>query len=445
MASSLLNIGRSGAIAARTALEVTSQNIANSANEDYARRNAVFGEVTATSNMAYYSNNSMSGVRIDEVRRTDAVFLQNQARRSGGDLARADAELSGLQLAENAIEQAGVYPAIVEFEAGLAALSADPLNGSLRAAALENARSLTDTLQIADSALDNGTGQTLAATQSGVETANFASAELARLNAAIVRTQDGTSAQATLLDQRDAQLADLSGQVGITIDYQERGVVAVRLGDGTGPFLVDGTNSASLAANQNPDGTASFTLDGAAVTPTSGALAGQSQALIALRDSKSELDGLAALIITTVNDAQAGGTAPDGSAGQPLFSGTNAATIALSATSGDAFATAPAGSPAASRDASNLEALRTALANGGPAEEADRILYDIANAVSGRGIARDALAAIAETADIVLSRETAVDLDVEAANLVRFQQAFQASGRVIEVARNVFDTILGIR
>ena len=233
--------------------------------------------------------------------------------------------------------------------------------------------------------------------------------------------------------------------MGITIDYQERGVVAVRLGDGTGPFLVDGTNSASLAANQNPDGTATFTLDGAAVAPTSGALAGQAQALIALRDSKSELDGLAALIITTVNDAQAGGTAPDGSAGQPLFSGTNAATIALSATSGDAFATAPAGSPAASRDASNLEALRTALANGGPAEEADRILYDIANAVSGRGIARDALAAIAETADIVLSRETAVDLDVEAANLVRFQQAFQASGRVIEVARNVFDTILGIR
>ena len=64
----------------------------------------------------------LHGVRVDQVLRSDSVFLQNQARRTSGDLARADAELAGLRNAEAAIEQAGIYPAIVEFESALAAL-----------------------------------------------------------------------------------------------------------------------------------------------------------------------------------------------------------------------------------------------------------------------------------------------------------------------------------
>ena len=42
-------------------------------------------------------------------------------------------------------------------------------------------------------------------------------------------------------------------------------------------------------------------------------------------------------------------------------------------------------------------------------------------------------------------RETGVDLDTEAANLVRLQQAFEANSRVIQVATELFDTLLGLR
>ena len=57
---------------------------------------------------------------------------------------------------------------------------------------------------------------------------------------------------------------------------------------------------------------------------------------------------------------------------------------------------------------------------------------------------RDALRTVADSAQLALSQETGVDLDQEAANLLRFQQAFQANGRVIQAAADVFDTILGI-
>jgi flagellar hook-associated protein 1 FlgK len=37
-----------------------------------------------------------------------------------------------------------------------------------------------------------------------------------------------------------------------------------------------------------------------------------------------------------------------------------------------------------------------------------------------------------------------VNLDEEAANLIRYQQAYQASGKVLQVATLLFDTILEI-
>jgi flagellar hook-associated protein 1 FlgK len=438
MASSLINIGRSGATAARTALELTGQNIANANNENYARRTAVFGDMTATGNMAFYSETTLSGVRIEEVRRTNATYLQNQARRTGGDVARADAEIAGLLNAEAAIDQAGVFPAINAFETGLAALQSDPLNGSLRAAALENGRTLASALNQADIGLSQASDQAQFEAGAGVDAVNSAASELARLNQAIVRTQPGTSARATLLDRRDAQLASLSQQTRIAAEYQDNGTVNVRFGGSGGALLVDGDSTAALALVQVPDGTVDFTLDGAAANPAGGALTGQSQALIALRDAGNELDSLAALLISEINGAQASGSATGGSAGQPFFSGSGAGDIAVVLADGQGIAAAAAGAPAGSRDASNLANLRAALAaDGGPASEADRILYDIGNAISGRTITRDALVAIADSATQALSRE--------AANLVRYQQAFQASGRVIEVARNLFDTILAIR
>ncbi|GAA4044955.1 flagellar hook-associated protein FlgK [Parerythrobacter jejuensis] len=445
MPADLMQIGKSGTVAARSALDVTAQNIANANNEDYARRSVSLSEVTATGSVAFYSDSALSGVRVDQVRRMDSLFLQNQARRTGSDVARADAELSGLRNAEASVEQAGIYPAIVEFEASLSALRSDPLDGSLRAAVVENGRTLAETLRIADGALSLAGDQIRFEATSGVEQVNLASAELVRINTAIVRTRPGTSSHATLLDQRDAQLRQLSDTAGIAVSYQPSGVVNVQLGDASGPFLVQGTQAGILATTSNPDGTIAFALDGAPANPASGSLAGQAQALSAQRDIGTALDTLASQLMHQVNDAQASGVALDGSTGQPFFAGTGASDIAVVLPGGNGLATAPAGSPAVSRDTANIDALRSALANGGPASEADRILFELANAVSSRATTRDALGAIAETAQIALSRETAVDLDAEAANLVRYQRAFQASGRVIQVASDIFDTVLGLR
>jgi len=142
---------------------------------------------------------------------------------------------------------------------------------------------------------------------------------------------------------------------------------------------------------------------------------------------------------------QAAGAALDGSPGQAMFSGNGAADIALGFEDGALIATAPAGAPPASRDASNLAALRGALGSGDPAGATDALIFDISSTVAGRSVTRDALESIAGTARIALQAQAGVDLDQEAVNLIRYQQAFQASGRVMQVASDLFDTLLGIR
>ncbi|WP_422822474.1 flagellar basal body rod C-terminal domain-containing protein [Vreelandella azerica] len=45
----------------------------------------------------------------------------------------------------------------------------------------------------------------------------------------------------------------------------------------------------------------------------------------------------------------------------------------------------------------------------------------------------------------VQQSESGVNLDEEAANLIRYQQYYQANARVIDSATTIMDTILGLR
>lgn len=446
MASDLLSIGLSGAKAARIGLDVTAQNIANAATDGYVRRSIGLTEVASTGYNQNVRDVSLSGVRVEKIVRNADAFRQSEVRRTGSDTARADAEVKGLGNIESALEQSGVYPAITGFESALQKLKEDPVDTSLRASVIEAARTMTATFQIASKEMSAvGTGLQFEATD-GVTQVNRIAGELARTNLRLARAADASSDQTALLDQRDKLLADLSqyGDVGTTL--AQDGSVTVTLGS-TSPAttLVSGGNTSTLAVATAADGTLDYTLGGNPLTLAGGSLAGQQLALDKLAQLGGDLDTLAANIVTTVNGAQAGGTDRDGNGGADLLSGSSASTIALATADPAKIATAPAGAPANSRDASGLDALRSALSTADPAGKMDAILFDISATVSGRTVTRDALATISDAARTALSAQTGVDLDAEGVNLLRYQQAFQASGRVMQVASSLFDSLLQIR
>ncbi|WP_157840461.1 flagellar basal body rod C-terminal domain-containing protein, partial [Sphingomonas sp. Ant20] len=98
------------------------------------------------------------------------------------------------------------------------------------------------------------------------------------------------------------------------------------------------------------------------------------------------------------------------------------------------------------RDASNLAAL---LATRDPTTGSEQRLTNMitSNAASleQRKLVGDAQGAIRDGAVTARDSGSGVDLDSEAVDLLRFQQAYQASSRVIQTARDILQTILEIR
>lgn len=445
MASDLLSIGASAARAAKVALDVTGQNIANASTDGYIRRSTKMAEVASTGYQGAIHEVSLSGVRISGVVRNADAFRQSEVRRTGSDTARAQTEVDSLASVEAAVENANVYTAITGFESALQRLRQDTTDTSLRASVVEAARTMTDTFQIASQQLDSVANGLRFNAADGITQVNRMAAELARTNLRLTRAADASSDQTTLLDQRDNLLQQISQYANITTTFATDGSVVVNVGGASGPVLVSGGDAHTLTGSDPGDGTLAYAIGADPVTLSGGSLAGQQQALAKTLQIHADLDDLAGDIVTTVNDAQITGADLDGAAGAALLSGSDAGSIALATSDPRKLATAALGSPPNSRDATNFNAMRSSIATANPAGRMDAILFDISATVSGRTITRDALKTISDAAATALSAQSGVDLDTEAVNLVRYQQAFQASGRVMQVAQTLFDTLLNIR
>jgi flagellar hook-associated protein 1 FlgK len=446
MPTAIFTIGRSGLTASRRSLELTAQNVANAANPDYSRRSLTQGELVMTGSIGVNAQDSLGGVRPGAIERAESALVQRQARDSSSALAAAQAEFLALREAESALETSGVFTALVDYEAALTRLQNNPLEPALRLSALESARKMAGSFRIADGTLANARSLVQAEVSAEVLTVNELANDLARVNADLVGAREGTAGRAALLDARDKALRALAEEFGLRPLFHPDGTADVTL-TGTPPVaLVTGAAAQTVAVTYAADGTAAFTVGAAAFTPAGGAMAGRSAALAEMAALQTGLDTLAVAAVTLSNTAQAAGVGADAAPGQPLFAGTGAGNIAVVLADAAGLATAPAGAPAGSRDTANLAALIAALAAPtGPTAGIDSLLLGLSSRVSALETRTEGLAVVAASAEAELLRETGVDLDTEAANLVRLQQAFEANSRVIQVAAELFDTILGLR
>lgn len=447
MPSAIFTIGRTGLTASRLSLELTAQNIANAANPDYSRRTLTQNELVMTGAIGISTSaDSLGGIRPGVVVRAESALVQRQARDTSSGLAAAEAEFFAMREAESAIETSNLFTGLVEFEAALTQLNGNPLEPALRLSALESARQMAGNFRIANGTLANA--RSLVQDEASAEVLNFneLAEELAKVNRDLVAAREGTAGRAALLDARDKALRGLAEQFGIATTINDDGTADVTI-EGTPPVaLVTGGTAASVSVSVAADGTLAFAVGGTVFAPASGAMAGRAAALEQMADLQTGIDSLAASVIAIANGAQGSGVDEAGNPGQPLFSGTGAADIDIALASATGLATAPAGAPAGSRDTGNLAALLAALgADTGPGAGADALLLGLSSKVAALDTRREGLSVVAAAAEAELLRETGVDLDTEAANLVRLQQAFEANSRVIQVATELFDTLLGLR
>jgi len=445
MSSDMISIAASGTRAAQAALDITSQNIANASTTGYVRRSVNQTELSSKSTSSSAGDISQNGVLVTGIARNVDAFQQSEVRRTNSDATRADTLVTGLTTVSDAVDNSGVYSAITSYQTAVSNLTATPTDSSLRANVVASATTMAQSFNVASTSLASAQSGLQQSASSGVTQVNQLAKSLAQLNLQISSDTDPLNDNATLLDQRDSILQQMSSYGDITTTIAANNVVKVQMGGASGPTLVgtDGTSS-TLAMATASDGTVSFTLGGSALTLSGGSLAGQQQTLTSAATAKTSLDGIANSLMTAVNTNQTSGVDLTGATGTAMFTGTGAGDMAVALTSGSQLATAPSGSAAGSQVATNLTSLQSSLSTTDIAGQTNSLLFSLSSAVAGNTTTRDTLDTISTNAQTTLSSQSGVTLDTEAANLVRYQQAYQASGKVIQVAQTLFNQILAL-
>ena len=437
--SDLLSIGYTGLRAYSKALSTVGDNIANAQTPGYARRRLDLGEVPGGTNMVLYrGNTSPGGVDIKGVVRSVDQWLINDARISSGDSERASAKLDWMSRVESALgdDSNGIKTALTKLYTTADQLTADPSNTTLRSQFLQAASDVAAGFQTAAnrlSSLSDGVGS---AATANVSQFNNNLDALEQINVGLRKARDGSTNQAALMDERDRLLDQLSSQAGVSATFDVHGAVTLRA-TGSGDLLVGGGVVTPIAMTTAADGRISYTIGGSPFPNATGSLAGLAEASNHIADQRAGLDTMATQFATQFNTAHQAGLDANGNPGQPLFTGTSAAT--LTATSLTASQVAAADATSTNGNMLALGAMRGA---NNPEAQWSGHLASQAQATASASAQNAAAMTRADGAAAARDSVSEVNLDNEAAELLRFQQAYSAAARTIQVARETMQTLL---
>jgi flagellar hook-associated protein 1 len=441
--SDLLAIGRSGLRAYARSMETVSHNIANAENPDYVRRSTLLTDATVAGslNPIYQGQTGLNGVRVDGIVRSSDEFLETQVRLSGASRIRSETVVGWLEQVETGLDNAGssVGGRLNSFFGRGEELSAAPYDTALRLTFMTELDATVDSFKRTSRNLELTLEQVGQAAFSDSLTVNSALDNLAKINLDITRTPVGSDGHAGLLDARDAALAVITENLDATVTLSGVGVATVTY---DGQTLAGVNSFATVTTGINADGSVALMVDGNAVrAPANGALAGLSRAGTIARTRLTELEGLARQFVDDVNAWQAQGITDAGTAGGPLLTMTGGiATLAVTTSAiGDLALASADGAP--NGNLLKLSALRTV---DGVETRWNNFMAGNANALAAARSESAAAAALDSSARKQRDSVSRVELDREAADLIRLQQAYEASARVIQVARETVQSILAI-
>ena len=439
--SDLINIGLSATRAYSASLRMVGENIANADDPAYVRRRVLLTEATMPTRGSpmFKTQVSTGGVEIAGVGRSvdplaDAALRRADAARDGS-VQRSD-WLTRLETAHNDGEF-GIGARMTGFFTAGARAVANPDDAAMRLEMLNGLTRVSEGFQTTARRIDDVDADLTGAMDESVAALNGRLTALVDINRDLRAARPGSAAQAQLFDRRDMAIRDIGAMLPVDIAYDRHGAATLSAGGAT---LVEPTSAVTVTAARDANGGLTLSTPSATITlPEDGMFAGMDRAGEAINQRRSDLDALAAGFVADVNGWNAGGATATG-AGGPLMSGSDALSIAVTTSDPAAIAAAtPGGNPAG-----NLLALENLRGDAGG--EAQWRLGITRQSIELNNARADAEAAslFADRAAATRDQISGVDLDMEAAEMLRLQQAYGAAARVLQVARDTVQTILDI-
>jgi len=439
----------SGLTAAQGGLAATTNNVANANTPGYSRQEPV---LVSSDPVELGTLTFGTGVTLQSVDSIRDPILESQIQQQIQTENQFNTLASALQTTQLnfTTSTSDIGTQITNFFNSVNQLSTDPSDLSVRQDVLTAADNLATSF---NTTANNLSTQRQSLDLSVVETVgqvNQLTQQIAQLNEQINSLGNAGQSAGSFIDQRQQAIDQLSALVDVSVIPSDN---SLTLTTANGTPLVLGQQSFQLQTQLNPSGLHDVYAEGNDITSqiTSGQLAGTLQA----RDQEipaiqTQLDTLAGGLATAVNSVQAAGFDLNGQPGTNLFNpppgGNAGAAGALSVAISDPtlIAASSDGSTGSNGNAESMYALgsQPIITGQSPEDYYSGIVLDVGNATSNASAEQSASNSILQQLQDQRSSVSGVSLDEEAANMVRYQDAYQASAQVITTINDMMYAVI---
>jgi flagellar hook-associated protein 1 FlgK len=478
-----LAVGLSGLEAQQTAMDTVGQNVANASTAGYVDEQVQLGSVGSVQHLGFYDSADPlpgDGVEVEGIERLSNQYLQQQSYTEQGNQGMLTAQQAGLQSVQGNFPEpstTGISSQLTQFWQDWSTLANNPSDEATRATLVQDASSLTSSLNQTSTALSTLSQQTVQSMTSTLGQVNQDAAQIASLNQQMLGSSPNSSSGDALADQRDELISQLSSQLGVNVTYNADGTANVYSGN---EALVSGSSSQKLSlSSSGPPYSLVWGQDQSSFQPSSGTLAGDLSVVNQyVPGYQQNLDQVAQSLMGSVNNLMSTGYDLNGNPGTPFFLGTGASDIEVNpAVAADpslvAAASAPVapGSSATNEDGTiaaevgelpNSQTVTMDVPSGGwsagatssswsgatttTGPEADvaynELVTGIGQATSTVNNSLTNQQTVTTNVNSALQSATGVNTDQEMTNMVMYQNAYDASAKFISTVDDVLQTLV---
>ncbi len=248
--SNLLSIGRTGLVAAQTALSTTGHNITNASVAGYTRQGIVQSTLPPLNQGVGYVG---QGTQVAQIKRYYDDFLNKQLMTAQSTQGSTEAYLSQITQIDNMLSDStiGLSPALQDFFKGVQTANSTPSLQAARESMLSSGETLAARFKEISGRLQELQEGVNSSVSNTVNSINSYVSTIADLNKKIAAaTTDPANPPNDLLDQRDQLIRELNIQVKVNVTQGDNNMLNVSFGSGQ-PLVVGGTYL-EMAAVQSP-------------------------------------------------------------------------------------------------------------------------------------------------------------------------------------------------
>jgi len=439
-----LNMAVQSLGAADAGLQVTNNNIANANTPGYTREVAEFQEETPTAG----SISSGAGVEVTGFQSIRDELLQRQIEQETSAQSGANAQQAAMQQIQPVFTTStdDIGTDMSALFSSISNLSTEPTSTASRQAVLTAGQNLATAFNTASNTLTSQQAGLNTQVTEDVSQINQLTKQIAALNPQIAQLNSTGQDAGTLQDQEDQLVVSLSKLTNVSVTNTNDGET---LTTGNGTPLVVGSQSCALTTTIGSNGTTRV-LDqtGNDITEslTSGDLGGTIQTRdVTIPGLLNQLDTLANQFGKAFNAAQASGYDQNGDAGQNFFTVSStvagsAGTIKMAITDPSLVAASSDGTAGSNGNLTNLSAVQSNNLPSGatPGDAYASIVYQVGSLTANANAESTATTASLLQLNDQLSSVSGVSVDEESANLIQYQQAYEAAARVVTTIQSLF-------